>query len=139
MENVETKDRILLEKPYVSVLYDRENYIGKVVWHGNPTKEQYKEAFLTLLNFARNGNKVTRFLSDTRNQGVINPENRKWFEKEMVPQAIEAGLTRAAVISSGNAFKLYYLNMILGAVNKFNMPFKIFTTEEKAIAFLLES
>jgi hypothetical protein len=109
-----------------------------VVWAGSPTPEQYKKAFLALLDHARKGNKITRFLSDTRNQGIVNPENRKWFEREMVPAAIEAGLKRAAVITSGNAFKRYYINLILSTVNKFNMPFKIFSDEQEAINFLME-
>lgn len=78
---------------------------------------------------------MTRFLSDTRDQGIVNPENRKWFEKEMVPTAIKAGLKRVAVITNGNAFKRYYLIMILSAVNKLNVPFRIFSEEQEAIDF----
>jgi hypothetical protein len=92
---------------------------------------------LFLLDFAKT-HTITRFLSDTREQGVVSPENRKWFEKEMVPAAIKAGLKRSAVITGSNVFKRYYINMILSAVNKFNMPFKIFSDEESAIKFLME-
>jgi hypothetical protein len=81
---------------------------------------------------------VTRFMSDIRNQGVVSPESRKWFEKEMVPAAMENGLKRAAVISGSNAFKMYYINLILSSVNKFNLPFKIFNDEEKAVDFLMK-
>jgi hypothetical protein len=42
------------------------------------------------------------------------------------------------VLTDSNVFKMYYLNMILSAVNKFNMPFKIFNDEDKAVAFLME-
>lgn len=133
-----TNEELLLDNPHCKVLYDRDKKLGIVIWNGSPNPQEYKAAFLTLLEWAKKGNPVERFLSDTRNQGVINPQNRKWFENEMVPQAIEEGLRRAAVITSGNVFKTYYLNIILSAVNKFNMPFKIFTTEEKAFEFLLE-
>jgi hypothetical protein len=128
----------LVKEPYVRVTCDPDRFIGKVTWTGSPTPEQYKKAFLALLDHAKKGNKITRFLSDTRNQGIVNPENRKWFEKEMVPAAIKAGLKRSAVITNGNAFKRYYINMILSAVNKFNVPFKIVSTEEEAIDFLMQ-
>jgi len=131
-------ETVLFDEGYVRVIYDDEMKLGKVVWSGNPDNEQYKKPFLALLEHAKNGYPVLRFLSDTRGQGIVNPENRKWFEKEMVPAALDKGLKRAAVISGGNAFKLYYLNMILSAVNKFDMPFKIFKDEEKAIDFLME-
>jgi hypothetical protein len=77
-------------------------------------------------------------MSDIRNQGVVSPESRRWFEKEMVPAAVDNGLRRAAVVSGSNAFKTYYINLILGTVNKFGLPFKIFNSEEKAMAFLME-
>ncbi len=124
-------------QPYVRVTCDPERLIGKVEWNGSTTPEQYKSAFLALLEYSKKV-KMTRFLSDTRNQGVVNPENRKWFEKEMVPMAIKAGLKRAAVITSGNAFKRYYLNMILSAVVKMNVPFKIFGDEQEAVDFLMK-
>lgn len=136
-ENIEQME-VLLEEPFVKVLYDRPKKMGIIVWNGNPKADQYRKPFISLLEWAKKGNKVERFLSDTRNQGIINPENRRWFEREMIPASIEAGLRRAAVVTSGNVFKAYYLNLILSTVNKFNMPFKIFTTEEKAIDFLME-
>lgn len=128
----------LMNEPYVKVVYDKERHIGKIIWSGNPTVDQYKKPFGVLLDWAAKGNPVPRFLSDTRNQGVVSPENRKWFEKEMIPAAIAAGLRRSAAITGGNVFKRYYLNMILSAVNKFNMPFKIFSDEESAVKFLME-
>jgi hypothetical protein len=131
-------EKELMKESYVRVVYDSEKFLGKVIWSGSPTNDQYKKPFLVLLDWAAKGNKVTRFLSDTREQGVVNPENRKWFEKEMVPAAMKAGLKRSAVVTGANVFKRYYINMILSAVNKFNMPFKIFSDEESAIAFLME-
>src|SRR6185369_4616170 len=127
----------VMKQPYVRVTCDPERLIGKVEWNGSPTPEQYKGAFLSLLDYSKKV-KMTRFLSDTRNQGVVNPENRRWFEKEMVPMAIKAGLKRAAVITNGNAFKRYYLNMILSSVVKLNVPFKIFGDEQEAVDFLMK-
>lgn len=75
-------------------------------------------------------------LSDISKQGVINPDNRKWFEKEMMPAAVAAGLKRAAIVTSGNAFKLYYINLILSAVNKFPIVTKLFNKREEAIAWV---
>jgi hypothetical protein len=128
----------LMNEPHVRVIYDSDRLLGKIIWSGSPTQEQYKKPFLVLLDYAAKGNVITRFLSDTRDQGVVNPENRKWFEKEMVPAAMKAGLKRAAAITNANVFKRYYVNMIISAVNKFNMPLKVFSDEESAIQFLME-
>jgi len=43
-------------------------------------------------------------LSDIREQSAVSPENRKWFEEEMIPKAISKGLKRAAVVFYSNVF-----------------------------------
>ncbi|MEO7991454.1 MAG: STAS/SEC14 domain-containing protein [Chryseolinea sp.] len=128
----------IFESPSAVVYYVADKTLGKIVWRGSLTPEEYKKPFLALIDLAKKGTSVTRFMSDIRNQGVVSPESRKWFEKEMVPAAIANGLKRAAVISGSNAFKTYYINLILRSVNKFNLPFKIFNDEEKAIDFLMK-
>ncbi len=123
---------LLLNTDYAEVSYDSDLKLGKIVWKRKTSTEEYQYAFLIMLNHAKN-NPADNFLSDIRDQGVVSPENRKWFETEMLPQAIDAGLKRAAVIFDGNVFKKYYLNMIIKVSNKFGLPLKMFNSEEKAI------
>ncbi len=131
-------EKLIFEAHYAKVYFIEDKEIGKIVWTGAPNSEEYKVPFVKLIELAGTEAIVTRFLSDIRNQGVVSPDSRKWFEKDMLPQAINAGLKRAAVISSGNVFKTYYINLILGAVNKFNLPFKIFNDEKNAMDFLMK-
>ncbi len=81
-------------------------------------------------------NPVDGMLSDITKQGIINPENRKWFEKEMMPLAVATGLKQAAIVTNGNAFKMYYINIILSAVNKFPIVTKLFNKRDDAVAWL---
>lgn len=128
----------IFDSPSAIVYYVADKHLAKIIWKGSVTPEEYKKPFLAIFDLANKGTVVTRFMSDIRNQGIVSPDSRKWFEKEMVPAAVAGGLKRAAVISGGNAFKTYYINLILGAVNKFDLPFKIFNDEEKAIEFLMK-
>ena len=98
---------------------------------------EYKEPFLKLIEHSKKV-LITNFLSGTTKQGVVNPVTRKWFEKEMLPSAIKAGLKRAAAVSDSNVFKRYYINMIIGATNKFGLPIKVFSNEEDAIKWFIE-
>ena len=125
----------VFEAPYASVTYYPEKRLLVLVWSGSPTKEEYQVPFVSMLEYSKT-HPVDSMLSDISNQGVISPDNRKWFEKEMMPQAVQAGLKRAAIVTSGNAFKLYYINIILGAVNKFPMTVKLFNKREEAVAWL---
>ncbi|WP_296622414.1 hypothetical protein [Marivirga sp.] len=138
MEQEAIKTQTLLDKDYAEVTYFPDQEMARIKWKGNVSIDQYKEAFLTVYDHAIAGNIVKRFYSDTREQGVVGPENRKWFEKEMLPKAIEAGMERAGTISDANIFKRYYLNMILKSINKFNLPFKLCGSEEDVVEFLMQ-
>lgn len=124
--------KTLLDTNYVEVSHDPELSLGKVVWKRKTTSEEYQHAFITILEYSKL-HRTDNFISDIRNQTVVSPENRKWFETEMLPRAIENGLKRSAVIFDGNVFKKYYINMIIKVSNKFGMPLKMFNTEEEAI------
>lgn len=129
------KEITLLEKDYVTVTYTSAQRLGKICWKRKPESEEYKSAFQVLLDHSKIA-PVDNFISDLRNQGVISPDDRKWFENEMLPKAIEAGLKRAAVIFDGNIFKKYYMNLIIGATNKFGLPLKLFLNENEAIEWI---
>ncbi len=126
--------KIILDTDYAEISYDSELKLGKIEWKKKTSSEEYQYAFITLLEYAKD-HPSDNFLSDIRQQSVVSPENRKWFESEMLPRAIEAGLKRAAVVFDGNVFKKYYINMIIQVTNKFGLPMKVFTSEEDALTW----
>jgi len=124
--------KVLLDNDYAEISHDPELHLGKIAWKRKTTTEEYQYAFITLLEYSKS-NRTDNFLSDIRKQSVVSPENRKWFEQEMLPKAIDAGLKRAGVIFDGNVFKKYYINMIIKVSNKFGLPLKVFNSEQDAI------
>lgn len=124
--------KIIEDNEYAEVSYDPDLKMGKIIWKKKTPTEEYRQAFTTLLEFSKT-HEVDNFLSDIRNQGVVAPENRKWFESEMLPKAVKAGLKRAGSVFDGNVFKKYYMNMIIKVSNKFGMPLKLFNTEAEAM------
>jgi hypothetical protein len=124
--------KIILDTDYAEVSHEPELGLGKIQWKRKTSLEEYQYAFITLVEYAKSHD-AQNFLSDIREQSVVSPENRRWFEEEMIPKAIGVGLKRAGVIFDGNVFKKYYLNMIIKVTNKFGLPLKIFNTEEEAI------
>ena len=114
---------IIKDADFAEISYDPDLKMGKIVWKRKTQVEEYRDGFRTLLEFNKK-HPVHNFLSDIRKQGVVAPENRKWFENEMLPKAIDAGLKRAGSIFDGNVFKKYYMNMLIKVSNKFGMPMK---------------
>lgn len=127
---------ILKETPYAVISKYPDKNIGAIVWKGSCTSQQYRDAFLFLLEEQKK-TRITRFVSDVREQAIISPEDRKWFETVALPKAIEQGLKAAAVIFNGNIFKKYYLNVILQATNKFGLPLRLFNENQPAEEWLL--
>jgi hypothetical protein len=125
----------VFDAPYAKVTYEPHKRLLVLIWSGNPMKDEYKKPFLAMQDFGRKY-PVDSMLTDITKQGVVSPENRKWFENEMVPKAVEAGLKQAAIVTDGNAFKLYYLNIILSAVRKFPMTTKLFNDRQEALTWL---
>ena len=105
---------VIKETPYASISIFKDKNIGMIQWTGKCTSEEYRETFLYLAEHQKK-NGIIRFLSDVREQAVISPDDRKWFEKEALPLAINQGLKASAVVFNGNVFKKYYLNLILQA------------------------
>ena len=127
---------IILDAPYALVTLDEEKKLGRVTWKGKSTSEEYKNIFTVMLDIQIKYG-ITRYMSDIRKQAVISPEDRKWFETVALPRAVEQGLQAAAVVFDGNVFKKYYINVILGATNKFGLPLKVFNDDFEAEQWLL--
>lgn len=124
--------KIIADYDYAEISYDSEFSVGKIVWKRKPSSEEYRGSFIKILEYSQK-NEVDNFLSDIRNQGVVSPDDRKWFETDMMPKAISAGLKRAGTIFDGNVFKKYYMNMIIKVSSKFGLPLRLFNSEEEAI------
>ena len=124
--------KIIADFDYAEITYNSLYKTGMIVWKRKTTTEEYQNGFEVLIECSKT-HPIENFLSDIRNQGVVSPETRKWFETVMIPKAIDHGLKRAATIFDGNVFKKYYINLIIQATNKFGMPLKLFNTEEEAL------
>ena len=124
--------QVIYDYDYAQISYDPSIKMGMVAWKHKPNNSEYQNAFEVLIEYSKK-HPVENFLSDIRNQGIVSPENRKWFESVMIPKAIDHGLKRAAAVFDGNVFKKYYVNMIIQVINKYKIPLKVFTSEEEAI------
>lgn len=129
-------EKLILNESFVNITYHQNLKMVKVVWNGSFTKEQYQHAIDAALDYQlKEKFPVENYLSNILNQGIVNPESRKWFEQVAMPRAIGQGLKRAAVVFDGNVFKKYYLNLILQASNVYKLPLKFFSSEKEAIVW----
>ena len=128
-------DELIFENRVCKVYYNESLSLGKVVWNGGPTLEEYKEPFLSLIEYSKKRT-IHNFISDIILQGTQSQKNRSWFEEVMMPMAIEHGLKRGAIVTNANPFKKFYINMLLRVSNKFGLPVQIFGDQKEAEAWI---
>lgn len=126
-----------VDNEYVVAYFYPEIKLMHYIWRKNCVGQEYRDNFQKALDFASE-NDANYFISDIRKQGVIGPEDRKWFESVAIPGAIERGLKKAAVIFDGNAFKMYYLNLLLKVFANRSIPMKLFKDTQSAIDWVIE-
>jgi len=127
---------VVLDTQYALVTFDKVRELGMVAWKGKTTSEEYQTAFTSLLELQKK-EKISRYISDIRNQAIVSPNDRKWFETVALPQAVQQGLKAAAVVFDGNAFKKYYINVIITSTNKYKLPMKVFNDMDEAIEWIM--
>ncbi len=81
----------------------------------------YQTVYNTILDYHKI-NKHKFFIADLRDQGVMQPTHRKWFQEYVLPTAAKNGLKKGAVIFDGNVFKKYFMNHIMDTGKKFGVP-----------------
>jgi hypothetical protein len=121
----------LLKTDYADIMYNEEKFYLLVIWKPKMNDENYKEVFNYCIEYAQS-HRVDNYVSDIREQKLITPETRKWFEEDALPRAVETGLQRGAIIFAGNVFKKYYANNILTRTKNFALPLKFFTSFDDA-------
>ena len=129
---------VFVNEPYAMGIYFPDKLLVYINWKGRQNSEQYRETLQKALDLELE-HKVKFYISDVRNQRLVSPEDRKWFQEVAMPTAIERGLEKAAVIFAGNVFKKYYLNNIFNASKKFGLPLKFFYSKEEAENWLFNN
>ena len=130
----------ILTQPYAEVYYVEDYKVGVILWKSGKIKsDEYRKAFNTIIDFFKNNKQYSflNFLSDTRDQGVVSPAERKWFQGYIMDEAKKLGLKRGAVVIPKNVFKKYYLNLILATGAVFKIKIKIFDDKDDAQKWLI--
>ncbi len=129
---------ILYDTDIAQIYFEQENKLLTLVWKRYLVSGEYRDVFSRVLEFIQQKD-VQKFLADTRLEGTIHPEDRKWLETDVVPAAVKAGLKYSATILDANVFKKYYLSQIKNTSEKSGMnAFQIFDDYDKGRQWLLD-
>jgi hypothetical protein len=118
------------------VFFDTSINAVQITWKAYATTEEFREVLhhaLTLMN----ERKADKWLANTKSLGVINPEDHVWFNEVWMPQAMEAGTRRVAMIVSDDVFAQLSMDDIMDEVREIApVRDRFFTTIEEAREWL---
>ena len=89
---------------YVEIYYDPANHLVMVVWKGNfGTQQNFQNGILEAIQVIKDHG-CTRWVGDLRNMKGSFDSSNDWMFQTAVPQAVEYGLRRSAIIWPDNVF-----------------------------------
>ncbi len=109
--------KILFESEKADLRYNEETNTIELIWKKYQDEETYKDVFTKGLGFLKECN-ATGWLSDIRQEGVVNPTNSDWLKTEIIPEAVRSGLKKIAVIMEKDVFKSFYVKGISKSLEK---------------------
>jgi hypothetical protein len=94
-----TGDETYLDEPYLSIRWRSVPRILYAEWKGYATSDELRAALLTGVRAIRE-HRVTGYVSDARKAKVFLPDDEKWAMTVWLPQAVDAGLQRMAMVTA---------------------------------------
>jgi hypothetical protein len=92
-------DEVYLDEPYLSIRWRSVPQILYAEWKGFATSAELRAALLTGVRAIRERH-VIGYVSDARRAKVFLPEDETWAVSVWLPQAVDAGLQRMAMVTA---------------------------------------
>lgn len=90
-------DQTVIDTDFYRVFYDAYSNTTGISWKRAVTDEEYRNAFEKNLEIFRQF-KTPHWISDMNGLEVASKENQEWLMKSVVPDALEYGLKKLAVV-----------------------------------------
>lgn len=128
---------IYFQNEFAQINYLEDEKTIEIIWNKRTSSEMYRALFTKGVE-ALAKHSCTNWISDTTNQGLVAPDDRKWLESQKIPEAIKSGLRNIAVLVSKDVFKKYYVDSVKKQVEKSHLSMQYFEDRENAIQWIRE-
>jgi hypothetical protein len=128
----------LFESDTISLNFFKTERLLELIWKKRPSSDEFRDIYTSAIQFAQN-HKISFFLSDMRNEGLIDMQNLKWLEKEVIPAAIKIGIKRIAMVSEETFYSNLYAEMLKKKLENTTIQVRILGDINEAKAWLLAS
>jgi signal transduction histidine kinase len=131
------EDQTVMETDFFRLFYDAHSNTTGMVWKRDVSDEEYREAFVKNLEVFRQF-KTPNMVSSMHGIEPASPENQEWLLDSIIPDAIEYGLKKLAVVANSIRPKYReYLDSLMESVSP-RVSCRYFKTMEDAKKWINE-
>ena len=103
MPVAKTGDEVYLDAAYLTIRWRSIPQILYAEWKGFATSTEFRSALLTGVRAIRERH-IVGYVSDARRAKLVLADDEKWAREVWLPQAVDAGLKRMAIVTASVGF-----------------------------------
>lgn len=126
-----------LDESYLTITYDADTASVIMQWKSFATSEEFRHGLNQGLQLIKEKN-ASNWLADLRKMEAIDPEDEQWSNEDWFPRALQAGISRMAIVPSEDIFNSIAVENIMNAVTGTDLVTHYFKTPEEAKGWLKE-
>jgi hypothetical protein len=131
-----TGDEVYLDEPYLSIRWRSIPQILYAEWKGFATSVEFRAALLTGVRAIRERH-VVGYVSDARKARLVLPEDEKWGREVWLPQAVDAGLKRMAIVTASAGLGKMAYDDAASAMDSHGLSMRTFDSVASATTWAL--
>src|SRR6202140_3284760 len=94
-------DEVYLDATYLTIRWRSIPQILYAEWKGFATSAEFRSALLTGVRAIRERH-IVGYVSDARKMKLVLTEDEKWAREVWLPQAVDGGLKRMAIVTASS-------------------------------------
>ena len=136
MAIAKTGDEVYLDAPYLTIRWRSIPQILYAEWKGFATSAEFRSALLTGVRAIRERH-IIGYVSDARRAKLVLAEDEKWAREVWLPQAVDAGLKRMAIVTASVGFAKMAYDDAATAMNSHGLSMRTFDSVASATTWAL--
>ncbi|MFZ2905654.1 MAG: ATP-binding protein [Cyclobacteriaceae bacterium] len=129
--------QVFFENESAQLYYDAHINNTVIIWKRNVTSDEYHKVLEVVLQTIRTYN-TPGWIADLREQGVISPDDQKWFISNVLKSAIDNGLKRIAAVGFADPIRADYYRRMIAVSGDMGVELRVFNSIESAVFWMKE-
>jgi len=129
-------DEVYLEESYLTIRWRSIPQILYAEWKGFATSAEFRSALLTGVRAIRERH-IVGYVSDARKAKVVLAEDEKWARQVWLPQAVDAGLKRMAIVTASAGLGKMAYDDAASAMDSHGLSMRTFDSVASATTWAL--